>query len=125
VKPDPAHRREKGRLGEDLAARFLEEQGLTIVERNVRCSLGEIDMVARDGEVVVIVEVRSRYGRNLGSPLESVTLRKQRRLTLLAQWYRKWRCSRSCSMRFDVVAITWERGEPRFRWIPNAFEARA
>lgn len=119
-----ATRYEKGRIGEDLAADFLEKQGLEILIRNFRCPIGEIDLVGRDGRTLVFVEVKSRSGAGYGLPQESVSWTKQKRLTRLAQWYLKQnRCDRQPA-RFDVVAITWKAGEPQIRWIANAFDAR-
>lgn len=118
-----ATRHTKGKTGEILAAEFLEGRGLEIVDRNVRCSLGEIDLVALDGKVIVFVEVRSRFTEAYGSPKESVTWTKQKRLTRLAQWYLKQRRLERQSARFDVIAITWKSAEPKIEWIANAFDA--
>jgi putative endonuclease len=93
-----------GRWGEDLAARHLATKGYEILARNWRCRAGEIDLVARDGPALAIVEVRTRRGRSLGSPEESITPAKQARLAELAEayvqaeaWPGPWR--------IDVVAI--------------------
>lgn len=117
------NRRQKGKEGEDLAAQFLKRRGLKITERNVRCTLGEIDLVGRDGKTIVFVEVKSRYAGGYGLAQESVTPAKQRRLTRLAQWYLKRNGLEREPARFDVVAINWKDGEPEFTWIANAFEA--
>ncbi|MGV8074649.1 MAG: YraN family protein [Syntrophobacteraceae bacterium] len=119
-----ANRHEKGKQGEDIAARFLEECGIRIIAQNVRSFLGEIDIIGRDGNTVVFVEVKSRSFPGYGLPQESVTLSKQRRLTRLAQWYIKTHGLERRPARFDVIAITWKSGEPEVTWIPNAFEAR-
>jgi putative endonuclease len=119
-----ATRYEKGRIGEDLAADFLEKQGLEILTRNFRCPIGEIDLVGRDGRTLVFVEVKSRSGAGYGLPQESVSWTKQKRLTRLAQWYLKQNRYDRQPARFDVIAITWKAGEPQIRWIPNAFDAR-
>lgn len=118
-----AGRREKGELGEHLAREFLRGRGLKILESNVRCPLGEIDLVARDGNTMVFVEVRSRTHAGYGLPQESITRRKKKRITRLAQWYLKKHPSPQCCVRFDVVAISWEQDPPEVTWIPNAFEA--
>src|SRR5262249_56551615 len=76
VSPAVDGRGELGRRGEDLAAELLRARGYTIVERNFRCRAGEIDLVAFDGPTVVFVEVRSRRGERVGTPLESVDPRK-------------------------------------------------
>ena len=113
----------KGRISEEVAAVFAEAHGLLILERNFRCPLGEIDLIAQDGPTIVFVEVRSRYGMGYGLPQESVTREKQKRLTQLAQWYLKARRLEGRSARFDVLAILWKGQEPEITWIPNAFEA--
>src|SRR5699024_12473521 len=73
-----------GGRGEDLAAAFLEDAGLVIIERNFRCPRGELDIIARDRETAVFVEVKTRRTAALGSPLEAVTRTKLARLRLLA-----------------------------------------
>lgn len=73
-----------GRRGEQLAAEHLEAAGLTIVDRNWRCSLGEIDLVARDGDETVFIEVKTRAGLGYGHPLEAITAVKLARLRRLA-----------------------------------------
>jgi putative endonuclease len=73
-----------GRWGEDLAAQYLAERGCLILDRNWRCRDGEMDLIAWDSPEVVMCEVRTRRGNRAGSALESITLRKQRRLRRLA-----------------------------------------
>jgi putative endonuclease len=119
------NRPDKGRLSETIAAEFLTVQGLKVIARNVRCPLGEIDLIARQGSVHVFVEVKSRFASGRGLPQEAVTRAKQRRMTRLAQWYIKQNRLYQQSARFDVVAITWHGNEPHIQWIPNAFEATA
>jgi putative endonuclease len=116
-------RRALGTRGEALAARHLEKRGLRIVERNVRCRFGEIDLVATDGPTVVFVEVKGRAGAGYGPPEEKVTPPKQRRLVLLARWYLQQRGWLARPARFDVVAVTWEGRAAVVRHIPQAFSA--
>lgn len=113
-----------GRKGEDAAAQYLSDRGLTVHERNFRCPIGEIDLICLDGDVIVFVEVRSHSSLRFGLPQESVTLRKQQRLTRLAQWYLKKNGLERRSARFDVVAVTWMGGKREVNWIVDAFEAR-
>ena len=101
-------RRGLGRRGENLAARHLIAQGYEIVARNWRCEIGELDIVARDGDCLACIEVRTRRGQALGSPEESLTSAKQTRLIALAEayvqahdWYGDWR--------LDVIAIEIDR----------------
>jgi putative endonuclease len=97
-------RRGLGRRGEELAARHLMAKGYEMVARNWRCSAGELDLVARDGDSLAFVEVRTRRGRALGTPEESITLAKKVRLVDLAETYVQehgW----VGDYRIDVVAI--------------------
>lgn len=98
-------RKELGRRGEDAACRYLERVGMTVAERNWRCRSGEIDIVAWDGEVLVLSEVKTRRSLKAGLPEEAVSPSKQRRLVRLARAYlaQTQRCPRA--VRFDVVAI--------------------
>lgn len=113
-----------GARAEQFAARWLEDRGLAIVARNVRTRWGECDLVARDGPVLVFVEVKWRASTAFGAPAEAVDLRKRRRLTRLAAWY----CARTGledqPVRFDVVAIrapSGAEGRWRVEWLRDAF----
>ena len=102
-------RKTTGSRGELLAAGYLRRQGYAILRTNWRCRRGEIDIIARDGATLVFVEVRTRRSANLGSPEESVTPAKQRRLAELAQTYLQW-CEAAGKAwpdpwRIDVIAI--------------------
>lgn len=97
---------EVGATSEDRAARYLVRQGYRIVERNYRCKVGELDIVARDGDVLVFVEVRSRRSTAYGSALEAVGWHKQRKVSRVALAYLASRRPRFAEARFDVVAIT-------------------
>ncbi len=107
-----------GSWGEEEAARYLTEQGLTVVDQRYRQKWGEIDLICRDGETWVFVEVKTRSMRDQPSALDAVTPRKRRRLTLAAMSYMKWKRLEGCSMRFDLVMIEAEQIE----WIENAFD---
>ncbi len=97
-----------GREGEERAARYLAEQGWTIIARNWRWGGGELDIVAREGSWLVFVEVRSRRGDALGSPEESVTPGKQARLARLATTYVA-ECGWDGPWRIDVLALRCDR----------------
>lgn len=116
-------RRILGRTGEEMAVRHLAALGYEIVERNVSLRVGEIDIVARDGPVYVLVEVRTRRGEAWGSALASVDAAKQRRLARAARAYMASRGLHDAAFRFDVVAITWNRAgsPPRIEHIQDAF----
>ena len=95
--------RKLGDAAESRAAAYLANLGYAIIERNFRCRMDEIDIVARDGETVVFVEVRSRSSVAFGLPQETVVFAKRRKLRLAAQLYAQARAL-DCPMRFDVVA---------------------
>jgi putative endonuclease len=111
---------ETGRAAEEAAARFLEARGLQLVERNYRCRRGEIDLVMRDGETVIFVEVRYRRSGRFGSGAESVDGRKQARLLAAALHYAQARGLHASPMRFDVVSVSGEPGQ--VDWIPDAIQ---
>jgi putative endonuclease len=97
-------RKQFGALGERLAAEMLIRRGLTLVARNWRCPLGEIDIIAQDGDVLAIIEVKARRGRSAGTPEQGVDARKQRRLCELGQCYIEnvgW----DGDVRIDVVGV--------------------
>jgi putative endonuclease len=111
-----------GDRGERAAARFLRHHGLRVLLRGYRTRSGEIDLIAREGEILVFVEVKAR---RQGIPAEAVTLEKQRRITLAAlHFLRKYGLLEQRS-RFDIVAIVWpdDRRPPQIEHIRNAFEA--
>jgi len=94
-----------GRYGEDVAARHLITDGFVVLERNWRCELGELDIVARDGRVLVVCEVKTRRSTRHGSPFEAVTQRKLHRIERLGLRWMKERGVRPASMRVDVVSV--------------------
>jgi putative endonuclease len=109
-----------GSAAEDLAARYLERQGLAIVDRNWRCRAGEIDLVARDGATLVFVEVRLRTSAAFGGAAASVDVHKQRRILQAARLYLAGRADTPC--RCDVVVL--DRLDPAgIEWIRDAFQA--
>ncbi|MCL5108698.1 MAG: YraN family protein [Chloroflexi bacterium] len=98
-------RRGLGRAGEDLAAEHLRRQGYRLVARNVRLPGGEIDIVAQEGDCLVLVEVRTRRGARLGTPEESITPAKKERLCRLADAYLATLAEQPSGCRMDVVAV--------------------
>ncbi|MBG0812879.1 YraN family protein [Planomonospora sp. ID82291] len=102
---------ELGRRGEQLAADYLRAHGMQILDRNWRCRAGEIDVVARDGRALVVVEVKTRSGRTHGTAFEAVTGAKLARLRGLAAQWLDGRCERFDSVRVDVVALERFAGE--------------
>jgi putative endonuclease len=112
-----------GKYGEDLAVAELERRGYAIVERRYRTKRGEIDIVARDGDVLVFVEVKARATAEFGTAAEAVTPRKRRRLVWMAADYLARHCSVYPQCRFDVVAIDGEGDGRQLTVYSNAFEA--
>jgi putative endonuclease len=98
-------RRALGAYGETLAERHLTGLGMVVLDRNWRCALGEIDLVLRDGNVLVVCEVKTRTSDACGSPIEAVTERKLARLHDLALAWLEERGLRPPELRFDVVGI--------------------
>ena len=94
-----------GRYGEDVAARHLTEQGLVVLQRNWRCELGEIDIVARDGSCLVVCEVKTRRTTSCGHPVEAVTARKAARLRRLAARWLVESGLHPPEIRIDVVSV--------------------
>lgn len=111
-----------GKFGEELALRRIKHLGYTKIVRNFRCPLGEVDIIARDGDTLVFMEIKTRKGRSIGYAKEAVNAKKKRQISKVALAYMK---SRDCSdlrARFDVVAISLGRGKPEIEVIKNAFE---
>ena len=94
-----------GAYGERIAAAHLAAQGMIVLDRNWRCSAGEIDIVARDGDVLVICEVKTRRSTTFGDPLEAVTARKAARLRRLAAAWMGERGLRPPEVRIDLVGV--------------------
>ena len=114
-----------GKLAEDLACQYLNQQGLRLLERNFTTRFGEIDLIMRDHETTVFVEVRYRRNSDVVDPLSSIDQRKQRKLIRTAEYYLQRRSDFSLSpARFDVIAITEHTAQPKIQWIKNAFEAQ-
>ena len=117
-------RRSIGQAAEDAAAAWLARAGFAVLERNVRFSEGEIDLVCRDGDAIVFVEVKCRRAHWGEGPGDAVSWDKRRRLVGLAQHYLKARRLTSARCRFDVVAVTVGRdGALTIRHLPAAFDA--
>ncbi len=117
---DPRHA--LGRAGEELAAKWLRGHGLKLIARSFSTPVGELDLVCRDGQTLVFVEVKTRRDRVHADPEDAVGGRKQRRGLRAARWYlheQGWE-DRPC--RFDVVTVILPaEGEPEIKHIPDAF----
>lgn len=117
-KPNP--RQKTGLMGENMAAAYLTETGYEIVARNWRCSIGELDIVAKIGHKLVFVEVRTRQGKRFGNALESITKTKQARLIELAEQYLKSEVAAPSSWQIDVIGIQIDREPPQVTHVENA-----
>jgi len=114
-----------GNEGEETARKFLEKRGYHIIESNYRCPVGEIDLIGHDNGVLCFIEVKTRRTHRYGSPLETVTEEKQRRISRVALHYLQTRCLDHTDARFDVVAVCVDHGKLHCELIRNAFEFRA
>ncbi len=117
---------ELGRVGERLAEQFLHKHGLKTVARRFTTPVGELDLVMRDGDTVVFVEVKTRRDRDLADPQDAVNLPKQRRMTRAARWFIQHQRCDDQPCRFDVVAVLLPPdGQPEIEHFPNAFLPKA
>lgn len=113
----------RGKGAEARAASFLEAQGLFIVERNFRSRYGEIDLIARDGDTLVFVEVRARKSDAFGGAAASITAAKRDKLTRTAQHYLAG-LKRTPRCRFDAVLLSGNGdGAGQIEWVRDAFQA--
>lgn len=106
---------------EALACRYLQQAGLHLLARNFRCLRGEIDLIMQTESQLVFVEVRYRKKSNFGTPAETVTPAKQRKLIQTAYYYMQQHHLHHASCRFDVIAITSPLDKAHVQWIQNAF----
>lgn len=116
-----ARNRDLGRRGEEAAAEFLHRHGYDVVERNWTCKAGEADIIARDGDTLVFVEVKTRRSASCGFPGEAVDEAKRERYQRIALAYQAERRLEELSMRFDVVSIMVSDRRAVIRHHINAF----
>ena len=110
-----------GRKGEELAASLCTERGLSILELNYRTPLGEIDIIAKDRDVLVFIEVKTRAGNVYGAPFEAVTMRKKQKIRAVALSYLK-KLKKEVPVRFDVISISLRGKEPFLEYSQDSFE---
>ena len=111
-----------GKMGEELAVTQLRAMKYQILERNYRCLLGEMDIIAREKGTLVFVEVKTRATKDFGGPAAAVHERKQRQLSRIALLYLNQKKIREVPARFDVVAVDLSGSKPRIEVIQNAFD---
>jgi putative endonuclease len=114
-------RTQLGRRGELLAAEHYRALGFTVLEQNYRCREGELDMIASRGRLLVFCEVKTRHSSRWGEPSEAVGWRKQQRLRRLAACWLADRRPKYCELRFDVVSVLLDNGEPHVTLLCDAF----
>ncbi|MFC1826454.1 YraN family protein [Thermodesulfobacteriota bacterium] len=120
-------KKELGAKGEEIAVRYLKSRGYRIIERNYRIRLGEIDIIAEQGNDLVFIEVKTRSGTHFGSPFDSITIQKQKQLSKVALEYINKQGCNNRPARFDVVGIEFQVGGNTFReavikLLQNAFD---
>jgi putative endonuclease len=114
-------RKQVGNKGESLAEDYIKRKGYKIIQRNYRCRLGEIDIIAKDGDTIVFIEVRTKQNENFGSPQDSVTSTKINKISKTALSFIQEKNLSGFSYRFDFIAITFSQGKPNIEHIENAF----
>lgn len=116
------NRKSLGKAAEMLAALFIKNKGFIVIEKNFRCRMGEIDIIAKHRGFIVIIEVRSAAGNSFHDPLDSITQPKMERLRRLAlMWLKLHKCDEPL-IRFDVITVIFTaRAKARIRHIENAF----
>lgn len=115
------YKQEFGKRGEALAEEYLRRKGFQILRRNYRYGHKEIDLIAKDGNTIVFVEVKAGRSKSFGAPHERVTLKKQKNLIEVANDFIQKEKTTDCDFRFDVLAISYERGKEDIDHIKNAF----
>jgi len=118
------YKKDLGYSGEDLAAKYLELKGFEIIERNFQCRLGEMDIIAKDKEYLVFIEVKTRKSLKYGYPVEAISKSKVKSLIKVAQTYLHFKRIRDTDIRFDVVEVILDNVlEKKINHIENAFQA--
>jgi putative endonuclease len=115
-------KKDKGKIGEDIAVKFLSRKGYKILKRNYRYGHGEIDIIAMDKDVLIFVEVRMKLSDKFGSPEDSVTIKKREQLKKIASAFIQMNEVNFSECRFDVIGITFKDGEFNINHIENAFQ---
>lgn len=114
-------KKELGNRGEDIAAEYLQKHGYRIMQRNFRSRFGEVDIICAQPGILVFVEVKTRTGTNFGSPEEAITPTKQAHIRKVALAYLDTHSQSFQEIRFDVIGIIMEGGEPCINHLMAAF----
>ncbi len=113
---------ELGKIGEELAAKYLAQNKYKIIQRNFRCKLGEIDIIAYDlkNKELVFFEVKTRSNFKYGRPSEAVTKMKKKHIVKAAEYYYNYKSQRNKAIRFDVIEIVFYKGKGMLNHIEKA-----
>lgn len=111
-----------GEMGERLALKKIKRLGYKFIAKNYRCPLGEIDLIARDGDCLVFIEIKTRRGRSIGYAKEAINRRKMRQISKVALAYMKANNCCDVKARFDVIAINIKGDREEIEIIPDAFD---
>jgi len=117
-------KKELGKKGEEKAIRFLKKRGYRLIEKNYVCKMGEMDIIAREKDTLVFIEVKTRTSMMFGPPQLAVTSSKQRQLSKIALYYLKEKRLEDVKARFDVVAILLEQQGEKIELIKDAFDLK-
>lgn len=117
-------RHEIGKIGEDIATRYLEQIGYEIIQRNFECKIGEIDIIAKDKEEIVFVEVKTRASTLYGQPKDAVDVTKKKHIYRTAEFYIYIRHLEKYSVRIDVIEVYKKEGKFKVHHIKNAITER-
>ena len=110
-----------GKKGEDIAVEYFRKSGYGIIEKNYRTVFGEIDIIAKDKDIIVFIEVKTRADKTFGYPFEAVTKRKREKIRKVALSFMK-KHKKELPARFDVLSIFTENGKEQIEHIKDAFE---
>jgi putative endonuclease len=118
----PSKDQQFGKESESTAVKHLKKQGYKIIEQNYRTKLGEIDIIAKEKNTIVFVEVKSRKSDSYGNPKYALTPKKMRKISMVALYFLKITNQSGAKARFDVVSITSREKNPEIEIIKNAFD---
>jgi len=115
--------RATGNITEQFAKKYLIQQGLTFVDKNIHCRQGEIDLIMQDGNTLVFVEVKYRKNNHFGGAISAVSVTKQNKIRHCATFYlHKMKLNEyNTPCRFDVMALEGDINQPQINWLKNAF----
>lgn len=116
------HRQQLGKSGESIAIKHLKKNGYRILEQNYRNEMGEIDIIAKDKDALVFIEVKARTTYRFGDPKYAITPKKQRKISMVALQYLKVHRQEHSKARFDVVGIGLGEDPPAIEIVRNAFD---